>query len=75
MIIHSDWHIHSEASYDATLTLDEIAAAAKRCGFVKFGITDHANFNDESFWETFATPPGVCRRSKRHIPKWSWAWS
>ena len=26
MIIHSDWHIHSEYSYDATLSLEEIAA-------------------------------------------------
>ena len=28
MIIHSDWHIHSENSNDATLTPDEIAKAA-----------------------------------------------
>ncbi|MBE6597628.1 MAG: PHP domain-containing protein [Ruminococcaceae bacterium] len=49
MIIKSDWHIHSEASYDATLPLDGIAAGAERFGFEKVGITDHANFNDEAF--------------------------
>ena len=48
-MIRSDWHIHSEASYDATLSLAEIAANAKLFGFEKVGITDHVNFNDEKF--------------------------
>ena len=50
MIIHSDWHIHCEASYDSTLPLDEIAAAAETYGFTKMGITDHVNYNDERFF-------------------------
>ena len=49
MIIRSDWHIHSEASYDATLPLGEIIAGAARLGYERIGITDHANFNDEKF--------------------------
>jgi len=49
MIIQSDWHIHTECSYDASLTLDEIQNETEKLGFKKFGITDHANFNDESF--------------------------
>jgi len=49
MIIHSDWHIHSEASYDATLSLEQIAKATDAVGFRKIGITDHANFNDRAF--------------------------
>ncbi len=49
MIIRSDWHIHSEASYDASLPLAVIAEGAKRFGFKRIGITDHANFNDEAF--------------------------
>lgn len=49
MIIHSDWHMHSEASYDASLTLDDIAAGAARFGFRKMGVTDHVNFNDRKF--------------------------
>ena len=35
MIIKSDWHIHSSASYDATVTLDVIANNAKEYGFKK----------------------------------------
>lgn len=49
MFIQSDWHIHSENSYDATLTLEEIARKAKELGFKRVGITDHANFNDDKF--------------------------
>lgn len=49
MLIHSDWHIHSDASYDSSLTLQAIAEGAKQNGFRKIGITDHANFNDEKF--------------------------
>ena len=49
MIIKSDWHIHTEASYDATLPLEEIYEKAESYGFRKIGITDHANFNDEKF--------------------------
>lgn len=49
MIIKSDWHLHSENSYDATLSLDEISAKTKELGITRIGITDHANFNDEKF--------------------------
>lgn len=49
MLIQSDWHIHSEYSYDAKLSLEEIAQTAKKYGFKKIGITDHANYNDEEF--------------------------
>ena len=48
-MILSDWHIHSSASYDATLSLEEIDEGAKHFGLKKFGITDHANYNDTSF--------------------------
>jgi len=49
MIIHSDWHIHSEYSYDAKNPLSLIAEDAKRQGLTHIGITDHANFNDKKF--------------------------
>lgn len=49
MMIHSDWHIHSEASYDASLSLEEITGTAQKFGFRKVGITDHVNFNDTRF--------------------------
>ena len=48
-MIHSDWHIHSENSYDATNSLEEILQEAKKQGLRFVGITDHVNFNDEKF--------------------------
>ena len=48
-MIHSDWHIHSECSYDATLPLETIAQNAQAMGFCRVGITDHVNYNDEKF--------------------------
>ena len=49
MLIHSDFHIHSEYSYDANLPLATIAEGAKACDFVRVGISDHLNFNDPPF--------------------------
>ena len=49
MIIRSDWHIHSQASYDASLPLEEILRRAGELGIGRLGITDHLNFNDRSF--------------------------
>ena len=49
MIIHSDWHIHSQYSYDAENTLELIADRAIKQGLRRVGITDHVNFNDEKF--------------------------
>ena len=49
MLINSDLHMHSEASYDSKLPLSEIYEAMNQNGFSLMGITDHANFNDRSF--------------------------
>ena len=49
MIICSDWHIHSEASYDASLPLQTISDTSREFGFRRVGITDHANFNDTKY--------------------------
>ena len=48
-MIHSDWHIHSRHSYDASTPLEVIAENAKAQGLRSIGITDHANFNDKKF--------------------------
>ncbi len=48
-MIHSDFHIHSEHSYDAKLPLEEIAKGAMACGFTRIGISDHLNYNDPPF--------------------------
>lgn len=49
MIITSDFHIHSEYSYDARNPLSHIVEQAKAQGLCRIGITDHLNFNDEKF--------------------------
>ena len=49
MIIHSDWHMHSEASHDSALPASEIAKNAKEFGFSRIGLTDHLNLNDQKF--------------------------
>jgi len=59
-MIHSDWHIHSEYSYDASLPIETIAKNAQEMGLCSIGITDHANFNDEKFL-------GDLRASAEHV--------
>lgn len=49
-MIYSDWHIHTDASYDAKLPLETLIAAAKEQELRGFGIADHLNYNDEKFW-------------------------
>lgn len=48
-MIHSDWHIHTDCSYDARLPIKTLINAASEQGLRKIGVTDHANFNDEKF--------------------------
>lgn len=40
----SDWHIHTEASYDGLLTFPELIKNAKEQGITQFGVTEHAHF-------------------------------
>ena len=49
MLIRSDWHIHSEASYDSSLSLDTVIAGAAEFGFSAVGITDHVNTNEPHY--------------------------
>lgn len=39
-----DWHIHSEASYDADLKVPDLIKCAKSSGIKQLGITDHVNY-------------------------------
>lgn len=66
-MIHSDWHVHSEHSYDASTPLVEIAENSKAQGLCRIGITDHANFNDEKFMgDLRASVAGVKELQKTH---------
>lgn len=49
VIIQSDWHIHSEYSYDAKNPLKDIIDSTTKQGLKAFGITDHLNYNDDKF--------------------------
>jgi len=39
----SDWHIHTEASYDAELIAEQLTEGCRAQGIVRCGITDHVN--------------------------------
>jgi len=69
MLIHSDWHIHSDASYDSSLTLRAIAEGAKQNGFIKFGVTDHVNFNDEKFRGDFQKSVEIVSEYQKICPQ------
>jgi len=43
-IYKSDWHIHSQVSYDANLSAETLLEQTKKQGITEFGITDHVNF-------------------------------
>ena len=67
MIIKSDWHIHSEYSYDAENPLELIAERATEQGLCCIGITDHANFNDTKFLgDLHASVAGVKEAQKKY---------
>ena len=68
MIIHSDWHIHSENSYDATLPLETIADGSLEFGFRRIGITDHANFNDTKFLCDLASSVKGVKEAQKKYP-------
>lgn len=66
-MIKSDWHVHSEYSYDATAPLEIIAknAIAQNLRFV--GIADHANFNDKKFMgDLYASANAVTQMQKKY---------
>ena len=69
MIIQSDWHIHSENSYDSTLTLEEISRKAKEFGFKRVGIADHVNLNDEQFLGDLQSSAESVREFQKQHPE------
>ncbi len=67
-MIHSDWHIHSEYSYDASNPLELIAENARAQGLCRVGITDHANFNDEKFMSDLRNSAAAVREAQKKYP-------
>lgn len=68
MLINSDWHIHSECSYDATNPIELIAETAKAQGLLNVGITDHLNFNDENFTSDLKRSSESVRTAQEKYP-------
>ena len=67
-MIHSDWHIHTDASYDANLPLETLIAAAKEQGLRGFGIADHLNYDDDKFWGNIRQSAENFHRLKDQFP-------
>ena len=67
-MIHSDWHIHTDASYDAKLPLETLIAAAKEQGLRGFGVTDHLNYDDDNFWGNIRQSAENFHRLKKAFP-------
>lgn len=67
-MIYSDWHIHTDASYDAKLPLETLIAAAKEQGLRGFGIADHLNYNDDKFWGNIRQSAENFHRLKNQFP-------
>lgn len=68
-MIYSDWHIHTDASYDAKLPLETLIAAAKAQGLRGFGIADHLNYNDDKFWGNIRQSAENYFRLKESFPQ------
>lgn len=67
-MIFSDWHIHTENSYDATNRLTSIAEEAKAEGLRLIGITDHANFNDNKFMTDLRNSVAAVKAAQKEYP-------
>ena len=67
-MIHSDYHIHTTASYDAHLPLEILIARAKEQGLRQFGVTDHANYNDAKFMGNLRQSAENFRRLRHLCP-------
>ena len=67
-MIKSDWHIHSEHSYDASTPLEVIAQNAIAQGLKLIGITDHANFNDAKFMGDLHASVAAVKEAQKKYP-------
>ena len=68
MLINSDWHIHSEYSYDANNSLESIAEGSSAQGLCRIGITDHLNFNDEKFTDDIRRSSEAVKAVQKKYP-------
>ena len=67
-MINSDWHVHSEYSYDAKNSLESLANCAKNQNLTRIGITDHANYNDVKFLTDLKNSANAVTEIKEKYP-------
>ena len=68
-MIRSDWHIHSDASYDSTLPLREIAEKGRAQGLTHIGITDHVNYNEPVYYRSIADSANKVKALQKEFPE------
>ena len=68
-MIHSDFHIHSNASYDSSYTLDRIIEDCEKRGFESYGIADHVNYNETMFLDAMVESSRTVRAAQEKNSK------
>ena len=68
-MIRSDWHIHSEFSYDSKLPISDILSETEKLGFEKVGITDHVNYNESCYLDVVPAVAGALSSLKEQNPE------
>ena len=68
-MIYSDFHIHSEYSYDSKLSLSELVTRCKEIGLKKFGVTDHVNFYEPIYLDTLRESANAVRLMQEEHPE------
>ena len=68
-MIKSDWHIHSDASYDSKLPLREIAEKGRAMGLSRIGIADHVNYNEPMFFDSLVDSANKVKALSGEFPE------
>ena len=68
-MIHSDWHIHSEHSYDSSYSIESVIRDCKDRGFRRFGITDHVNYNEPLYLDAMKSSAEAVKRAQLLHPE------
>lgn len=67
-MIYSDWHIHTNCSYDAKLSIETLIKSAFEQGLRKIGVTDHLNFNDKKFTSDLRASAENVKKAQKNCP-------
>ena len=67
-MICSDWHTHTTASPDGTLTPESLCAEAAKQGLHSIGMSDHCNYNDAKYREVMRKSREGYLRNREQYP-------